>query len=206
VPDWIRFPLVLTIVAVISASALAGLQHVTKPVKERIQKGITEQALKVVMPKADSFEEVDATVDGKPFAYRIAKGADGQSVGYVAIGAAEGYSSKIKVMVGATPEFEIAAIKVLYQKETPGLGDKIEEILSKKTWGTVITGTSPDESNLRPWFQTQFDGKSVPVKVDKDGGAIEAITGATISSRAVCDAVDEAVENLKKAISPKEEA
>ena len=65
----------------------------------------------------------------------------------------------------------------------------------------MISGKKYDEAGLRPWFQTQFDGKSTPVMVQKDGGDIDAITGATISSRAVCHAVNEAVQNLKKVLN-----
>lgn len=201
--DWIKFPLVLIIVAGISASALAGLKLLTEPAKQRIQNEITQSALKVVMPEAETFEIKEATVEGQRFEYRNAKGTGDKLLGYIVEGTAEGYSSRIRVMVGVTTDFKINAIKVLYQKETPGLGDKIEEILSKKTWGTVLTGTSPDETGLRPWFQVQFDEKEAPVKVNKDGGIIEAITGATISSRAVCDAVNSAVGKLKKAVTGK---
>ena len=148
---------------------------------------------------ADSFEERSARVDGKPFDYRVAmKG--GEAIGFVAVGSAAGYSSVLRVMVGVDRSLTIQGIKVLYQNETPGLGTKVDEIKSKKTWWTVLSGTSPDESTLRPWFQVQFDGKPAPVKVEKDGGTIESITGATISSRAVCTAVDQAVEDLKKAV------
>jgi len=198
-PDWLKFPIVLFVVAVISAASLAGLWAVTKSSRDAMAKKEIEAALGIVFPGADSFEVVEAKVDGKPFEYRLAK-RGGETVGYVAQGAASGYSSTLEVMVGVDRSYTIKGIKVLSQKETPGLGDKVNEILSKKTWGTVITGTSPDEKDLRPWFQVQFDGKATPVKVNKDGGTIEAITGATISSRAVCNAVNQAVENLKKAV------
>jgi len=199
-PDYIKFPIVLIIVAGIAAVALAFLNQATLPAKERIQAQITQSAYKVVMPEAATFEDAKAEVDGAPFEYKVAKGADGQVLGYIAEGSAEGYSSKLRVMVGVKKDFTINAIKVLYQKETPGLGDKVNEIISKKTWWTVITGTSPDEAGLRPWFQSQFDGKTTPVKVQKDGGEIDAITGATISSRGVCHAVNEAVDDLKQAV------
>jgi RnfABCDGE-type electron transport complex G subunit len=199
-PEWLKFPLVLLVVTLISAAALASLNRATLPAKQRIQNEITEQALKVVMPQATQFEEVDATVDEEPFSYRLAKNESGKLVGYVSEGSADGYSSRLKVMVGVLPEFEIKGIKILFQKETPGLGDKVNEVLSKKTWWTVITDTSPDESSLRPWFQVQFDGTKSPVKLAKKGGTIEAITGATISSEAVCKAVNSAVEKLQKAI------
>ncbi len=198
-PEWLKFPIVLVIVALISAASLAALYSVTKPKKDAMQKALVEEALKVVMPDADSFEEVTKDIGGEKFSFRIAK-KDGDAIGYVATGAASGYSSILQVMAGVDTSFVIKGVKVLYQKETPGLGDKVEELDSKKTWGTVITGTSPDESELRPWFQTQFDGKQAPIAVNKDGGAIEAITGATISSRAVCNAVNDAVEKIKKAV------
>ena len=198
-PEWLKFPIVLVIVALISAASLAALYSVTKPKKEAMQKALVEEALKVVMPDADSFEEVTKDIGGEKFSFRVAmKG--GETIGYVATGAASGYSSILQVMAGVDTNFVIKGVKVLYQKETPGLGDKVEELDSKKTWGTVITGTSPDESGLRPWFQAQFDGKQAPVSVNKDGGAIDAITGATISSRAVCNAVNDAVDKIKKAV------
>lgn len=198
-PDWFRFPLVLCIVALISAASLAALYSATQPQKIAMQKKLTEEALSVVMPSATDFEVKHAEINGHKFDYRVAK-KGGQVIGYVAIGHASGYSSVLQVMAGVNKDFDIQGIKVIYQKETPGLGDKVEEILSKKTWGTIIAGTSPDEAGLRPWFQVQFDGKQVPVKVNKDGGKIESITGATISSRAVCNAVNQAVEKVKKAI------
>jgi electron transport complex protein RnfG len=199
-PDWLKFPLVLVIVAAISAASLAGLWSLTAKSRRSIADKDTEAALSVVFPGADQFEVKETKVEGKPFTYRVAI-KDGGITGYVAEGAAVGYSSTIRVMVGVNTDFSIAGIKVLSQKETPGLGDKILEKLSKKTWGTIITGTSPNEKDLRPWFQVQFDGRKVPIKVNKDGGEIEAITGATISSRAVCQAVNEAVENVKKAVA-----
>jgi len=198
-PDWIKFPLTLFIVTVISAASLAALYAVTLPKKLAMQKKIEQAALKVVMPEATSFDVKQARIGEHRFTYRVAK-KGGDVLGYVAQGQATGYSSILKVMVGVDKDFVIQGIKVLYQKETPGLGDKVDEILSKKTWGTIIAGTSPDEGHLRPWFQTQFNEKKYPVKVQKDGGQIEAITGATISSRAVCNAVDQALAKIKKAL------
>ncbi|MFA4973369.1 MAG: RnfABCDGE type electron transport complex subunit G [bacterium] len=199
-PEYIKFPLVLTLVAVISAASLAGLYILTQPAKEAEAARGIESALKVVFPEASEFEVKEAKIDGRSFEYCVAK-REGEEVGYVAVGSATGYSSVLRVMVGVDKDFVIKGVEVLYQNETPGLGDKIVEIKSKKTWRTVLAGESPDESALRPWFQLGFDGKQTPVEVDKDGGRIEAITGATISSRAVCDAVNRAIGNLKKALS-----
>lgn len=185
--------------AVVSAAALSGLYLITKPAKEAMAARETEAALGVVFPDASDFEVKQAKIDGRPFEYRLAK-RDGEVIGYVAVGRASGYSSQLRVMVGVDRSMDVQGIKILYQNETPGLGTKVDEIKSRKTWWTVLTGTSPDESKLRPWFQVQFDGKKAPVRVDKDGGTIESITGATISSRAVCTAVDQAIQDIKKAV------
>jgi len=80
------------------------------------------------------------------------------------------FSGSFSVMVGFTPEGEIINTSVLEHKETPGLGTKM----------------------LEPKFRNQFPGKNPEtsvIQVKKDGGVIDAITAATISSRAFCDAV-----------------
>lgn len=200
-PEWIKFPVVLLIVTLISAVSLASLEKVTEPVKERIEAKEKKAALSVVLPKATEFKSKTATVEGKPFDYMEGLDSSGQMIGYVAEDGSAGYSSIIKVMVGLDKEFNIVAIKVVSQKETPGLGDKVNEVLSKKTIVGMVSGKKYDEKGLRPWFQVQFDGKKTPVLVKKDGGDIEAITGATISSRAVCRAVNDAVSKIKTALS-----
>ena len=200
-PEWLKFPVVLIVVALVSAVSLTALQNVTEPQRLKIEAEIKEAALKIVLPDAEKFEDVKTEVDGKKFDYMTALGSESDIIGYVAEGRAAGYSSNIKVMVGVNKEFKIVAIKVLSQKETPGLGDKINEILSKNTIVGMIRGITYDEVGLRPWFQVQFNGKAAPVKVQKDGGNIEAITGATITSRTVCKAVDIAIANLKLALA-----
>jgi RnfABCDGE-type electron transport complex G subunit len=201
VPDWLKFPVVLIVVALVSAVSLTALQGVTEPQRLKIEAKIKAAALKVVLPSAEKFEDAKVEVGGKKFDYLKGLGPQSDVVGYVAEGSAQGYSSIIKVMVGVDQEFKIIAIKVLSQRETPGLGDKINEILSKNTIVGLIRGIKFDETGLRPWFQVQFDGKSAPIKVQKDKGDIEAITGATITSRTVCKAVDQAVANLKSALT-----
>lgn len=196
-PDWLKFPIVLVIVTLISAVSLAYLQGVTESARAAEALAARDAAFSVVLPDAVDFETIKTTADGKPFEYYEGKDKDGKFVGYAATGMAMGYSSILKVMAGVDKEYKIIAIKVLSQKETPGLGDKVNEILSKNTLVGLIRGIKYDETGLRPWFQVQFNGKSTPVAVKKDGGEIDALTGATISSRAVCKAIDHAVSNLK---------
>ena len=91
----------------------------------------------------------------------------------------KGFSGNINLMAGFKPDGTIFNISVLEQKETPGLGTKMTE----------------------PGFKDQFNDKnpsSFALKVKKDGGQVDAITAATISSRAFCDAVQRAYNTLQK--------
>jgi len=90
-----------------------------------------------------------------------------------------GFSGNISLMAGFKPDGTIINITVLQQKETPGLGTKMAE----------------------PLFKDQFNGKNPSkflLKVKKDDGPVDAITAATISSRAFCDAVQRAYITLQK--------
>ena len=98
--------------------------------------------------------------------------------GYSAIGCSQnGYGGEIKLMVGFKEDRRtVISYRVLAAAETPGLGMKL---------------TTPE-------FADQFKGKVAGgLKVRKDGGEIEAITSATITSRAVCEAIEDARRNLK---------
>ncbi len=98
---------------------------------------------------------------------------DDEIVGYaVNTYTKKGFSGNINLMAGFKPDGTIFNISVLEHKETPGLGSKMND----------------------PAFRNQFNDKnptSFELKVKKDGGPVDAITAATISSRAFCDAVSE---------------
>ena len=118
---------------------------------------------------------------------------DNQTAGWVVKASGQGYADKIELLVGVDETVDtITGLFVLDQKETPGLGNKIME----------------------PDWRKQFVSKSThlqltAVKTEADGpGEISAITGATISSKAVCDIVNQSLNNLRqplaKAASDKE--
>lgn len=89
----------------------------------------------------------------------------------------KGFSGKISVMVGFDADGNILNYEVLQHSETPGLGSKMQEWFSDQNKpGQCIIGKNP----------------STPLKVKKDGGDVDAITAATISSRALLDAVNTA--------------
>ena len=207
-PDWIKFPLALVVLCLVSGFLLASLNKMTskKIAKLEKEKELKSRAIVLDIEKAEGKEiKKNITFNGKKeeFSY-IEYKKNGKLIGYIAKGEEAGYSSVLKVIVGVKPNYKIHAIKVLSQKETPGLGDKVEEVLSKKTWTGIITGSAEkDPENLRPWFQIQFNGKKAKELLLKPKGPIDAITGATISSQAVVTAVSNAVNKLKTAVETK---
>lgn len=95
-------------------------------------------------------------------------------IGYVAVASSKGYGDNIQIMIGVNLNLEITGIEILSQSETAGLGANCEN-------------TS--------WL-AQFVGKSGTLAVSKDGGDIDAITAATITSRAVTSAVNKALAQV----------
>lgn len=170
----------------IAAFSLAAVNKITRPrIELEIQKAINE-ALTTVLPNAKVITQ-KKTAAGSVFYCGFATEDSTQSpAGYAFIAYGQGYSSRIRTMVGVTSDGVIDAIKILFQQETPGLGAKATE-------------TRPGESV--PWFQKQFAGKSAAdVKVDKDDGEIVSITGATITSRTVAQSIQKGFKELSENI------
>lgn len=175
-----RFGIVLGVICLLSTLVLAVTYDATKPVIEREIKREEEKAFKAVIPGADSFTE--KTLDG--IEYVEARGG-GELVGYCIRTVASGYEGPIRLIVGIDPNGRILGLEVLEHSETPGLGAKMKEIRPGET---------------EPYFLRQFKGKDARnIKAKKN---IDAITGATITTRAitneVCVTVDEFLSKLGK--------
>ena len=108
--------------------------------------------------------------------------SDGQLIGYALTAKGNGYGGEINILIGIDTDYNIMKISIISNTETPGLGTQIKE----------------------SFFTDQFTGLGTDdVELSSDGGKIDAITGATISSKAVTDAVrdtlDERIESIKAA-------
>jgi len=186
--DFLHLAGVLTLISVLAAGALSRVHLMTRDRIAAVELQKELDAMKAALPGAGIFE-ADTTGDG--FAYYLGypgESASGEPLGFVALALGKGYSSTIRTMVGVDSSGIITGIKVASQQETPGLGTKVEE-----------RRRGEDE----PWFQSQFRGKGESdLQLVRGGGAhrIEAITGATISSRAVASSVRETVIQLDKVI------
>lgn len=159
----IKLGLTLGIFCVISAGMLAYVFMMTGPRIEANAKASFEGSLREVLPGAESFKSV-ALPGAKSEIFEGLSG--GKTVGFAVKVAPRGYSGEIVMLVGVDPQIQVRGMKILGQRETPGLGTNIE----------------------KPKFLRQFVGKGTKdlLEPKKD---VDAITGATISSRAVCEGV-----------------
>jgi len=94
--------------------------------------------------------------------------------------AKNGYSGEIELIVGVNFDGSLAGVRVTRHRETPGLGDQIDH--SRSEWIEQLRGRSLINPTPDQW------------RVRKDGGEFDQITGATVSSRAVTNAVKNALE------------
>ncbi|MBN1405921.1 MAG: RnfABCDGE type electron transport complex subunit G [Candidatus Omnitrophica bacterium] len=163
----IKFGIVLALICFAATLVLAFTYEITKP---KIEKGLEQEeknALSEIMPEADSFDA--KSTDGIDYFEAL---SSGKTIGYCIKVTGTGYNGYIRMIAGIDEKGTIKGIRVLEQYETPGLGARINE---KK----------PGEKE--PAFLKQFNGKNArALEIKKD---VDAITGATISSKAVTDAV-----------------
>lgn len=170
----------LFVITLVAGFSLGFVNDLTVGPKAKAKLEQKVNALKLVLPNFDNnlvkdrqlikSEKVKDSVEIYP-AY-----LNNEFIGAAIIGTTnKGFSGLIKIMVGFKPNGNIQNIVVLEQKETPGLGTKIK-------------GET---------FLQQFRGvniSSFKMKVEKDGGEIDALTGATITSRAFCEATQMAYD------------
>lgn len=174
----------LLLISAVMAAALGFVYGVTKGPIEQVTKQKEIQAVRDVLPAFDNDPTKDAkAIEGLSFYMATMKG---QPVGCaVKTFTDKGYSGRFDLMVGFKPDGTINQIVVLDQKETPGLGAKMKEARFKDPFVALNIATLPGQQ----------------LKVKKDGGTIDAITAATISSRAFCDGVQKAYNLYMKNFS-----
>lgn len=193
----------LTLFALVTAGIVGFVQMITQ---DKIAYNIKEakaKALFEIVPKSDHNNSIleDTLLLGTTeaedqfdmrFLGPIRDGAsahyarqDGELVAIVLPAVApDGYTTDIDLIVGIYPSGELAGVRVVSHKETPGLGDKIE--LAKSNWIKEFDNKSLLQPEPEKW------------KVKKDGGEFDQFTGATITPRAVVNAVNRALQFFDK--------
>jgi len=171
-----RFAFILTLTAAVTSGSLAYVNSVTRPRITARQNAEMKEALHYVLQGSEKGIIESVFQNGEIVFYKGYQKPDKRDlIGYAFVASGQGYSSEIQTMVGVNPQGKILRVRILFQQETPGLGTRCEEIRKNESV---------------PWWQRQFQGTDAQsIKVDKDGGAIESITGATITSRAITESI-----------------
>ncbi|MBR4969221.1 MAG: RnfABCDGE type electron transport complex subunit G [Alistipes sp.] len=174
--------LVLFCITLVSAACVGLVNMITVDPIAKAKEAAEKAALAQVLPAFDATEMSEHEADELAIvAYKATK--DGEVVGYaVKTATKNGFSGMVKMMVGFDTKGTILNVNVLEQNETPGLGAKMTE-----------------EGNPLLASVQGKDAAKVNFTVKKDGGDIDALTAATISSRAYADAVARAYAVFKVA-------
>ena len=158
---------VLGLICVIVTGALAATNSVTAPIIEEATRLAQETARQELLPEAEGFEKIDGIdVANVSDVYAATNG-----VGYVVTSSSKGYGGTMTVMVSFTPEGTIKQIKVTEQAETQGIGSNVA-------------------NNAAYWANYAGKDGTAPLALGTD---VDAYAGATISSRALNNAVNSAI-------------
>lgn len=162
---YLKLSLILLIFCAVASGILAYVNTLTAPVISQRKAREAVETREALIPGASFTEAQTATGE----TYFVASNPETQEIlGYTFVAAETGYSSTVQTMVGVDKDFKVLAIKVIDQAETPGLGAN-------------CTNDS---------FTAQFSGMSLEqLAVDKDGGQVVSLSGATITSRCIANSI-----------------
>ena len=169
----LRLALTLLAITAVVAACLAGVNSITAPAIAELTAQKTQEAIQAVRPGGgESVDFPETALVSKVYA---------SDTGYAVEVTPGGFDNTITMMVGVDKAGSVLGISIISHTETAGLG------------AVAAAGTPAGEA-----FRGQFVGTSGSVSVTKDGGQMDAITGATITSRAICVGVNAALEVVAK--------
>jgi electron transport complex protein RnfG len=181
--EMIKMVVVLTILSVISGGGLKWLEEFAKPkIENQVMNLVKGPAIREMLndaendPVEDRFKIADGDTERTVFVGEYG----GKPDVVVLESEVSGFADKVGLVVAINTEKNtLAGISVTTHKETPGLGGN---------------------AKADPSFAAQFKGKSIEkeIKVNKDGGEINALSGATVTSRAVCKGTNQAIETYNR--------
>lgn len=185
--DLIKMVVVLTVICGASGFVLSYVDQVTKAPREyQLLKYVKEPSIKAVLPEYDNDPIKDRVElktgtdkEGQPIVKTVFPAKEGGKVVAVAFDSnATGYHGPIDIMVGINADGKFTGLSIMTHTETPGLGARVVE----------------------PAFTSQFNGLQLSgeLKVAAEGGKVNAVSGATISSKGVVAAARQALELFPK--------
>jgi len=224
---FVKSTFILGLVAFLSALALSHIKKITYPniLKQAEEK--KRKALSLVLPGYKIVKEKNFKMNNRSFSFWEGKknfnGA--KTKGYAYVTSKSGYSGEIESMIGFDEQGKILGIYILQQSETPGLGARCLEVANDDLFWLSLFRKSKKKSSFKtPWFQEQYQGLNLNKKISIlqkgdwkpslknelfSNNAITAITGATITSKAVTESLQKTFAFLKKEFNlviPKEDS
>lgn len=176
----VQMILVLTGIGIIAGGLLAMVDGWADPLIAANKKAETEAAIFRVQPEGKSYEALTNT----GFEVYKVKNENSEETGYALVYEGNGFQGKIRLICGLSPDLEkILALEILEQVETPGLGTKVTETPFTDQFKQLQTSPTIN------WV------KGVP---PEEPNEIQAITGATISSKAVVAIINNGIAQMKK--------
>lgn len=168
----------LMVITIISGGVLGFIYGLTKPAIDKVEENKNIKAINEVLKTDVAIATTEPQVI-EDLTYNLAYDADGNFIGAaIKTYSMNGFGGKVELMVGMLNNGVINKVSILSQTETPGLGAN----MVNDNFKGQFNGKNPKEFNL---------------KVKKDGGDVDAITAATISSRAVSEAVMKAADGFE---------
>jgi electron transport complex protein RnfG len=175
----IRLGLILLLITGVAGLLLGGAYEITKAPIAKTIAADKQAAMKEILPVADTFSTSDVNIKENKKISEVNTGLKGGKIaGYAIKVAPRGYSGPVEIMVGISTDGKVTGIKILSHAETPGLG-----------------ANAP-----KPEFSDQYKNKSTKDKLEvvkkaaSKENQIQAITGATITSKAVTLGVNDAID------------
>ncbi len=173
--DVLRLALVLLLICAVVAAVLGGVNELTRERIDRLQAEKTAKAYGAVLQSDEGYEDLQLkaytqVANGQKIKIdKISRALNGK--GYVVETTFSGAQGNISMVIGVNNSFKCTGISVIKHSETSGLGANAAS--------TAEVGVS---------FRAQFKGQDETIALTKDGGRIDALSGATITSRSVTNA------------------
>jgi H+/Na+-translocating ferredoxin:NAD+ oxidoreductase subunit G len=170
----------LTLICAFAALALANVAEVTKGPIAESEARAQREAVEAVLPSfAQLAIDTLRTEGSDPVLYFSGVGADGPTGTAFKSTSGLGYSGEIEIILGLNPEGEVSGVRILRHAETPGLG------------ANYAAPSMLDEFYKGRRIEDNW-------KLTKDGGQVDAVTGATITGRAIADAIESGLQNYQR--------
>lgn len=181
----LRLTVTLLLICAVVAAALAGVNAITKDKIAAIKAEKTQKAIQAVLPGCVTVKEVAFTDDTglvtKVYQSDMSLSSNfGAAFGYAVEVAPTGFGGEITMMVGVSATGEVLGISIISHAETPGLG--------------AVAAADNDKGVS---FREQFTGLISGITIGDGDNQVDALSGATISSQAIVDGVNAALECIK---------